>query len=364
MSERSLSALLDRQPIERIAVLRALYLGDLLCAVPAFRALRRRFPGARIALIGLPWARQLVERLPYLDRWLPFPGYPGLDEVECQSQRTETVLKQMRAQRFDLAIQMHGSGSISNAFVAALGARLTLGYRVGVDSRLTWSLPYDPAEHEVRRWLRLVGELGADAGDLRLECPVTLADERAAAHLLASARNRAGPLIGLHVGAKDPGRRWPPERFAALADRLVERYDASLVLTGSGSERGLTCAVRQTMRHNALDLAGQTDFGSFAALIRRLDLLVSNDTGAAHMAVATATPSVTLIGPGQPDGWEPLDPTWHRRIDSRRLAPPGLGPAGALHQLAVEPVQAACAELLSGRVGRAPRSLPLLRRGK
>src|ERR687890_207608 len=100
--------------IQRIAIFRALFLGDLLCSVPAFRALRQRFPTAEITLIGLPWTADLVARLPYLDRLAVFPGYPGIAEAPYQPTRTNAFLAEARAADYDLAIQMHGSGDISN----------------------------------------------------------------------------------------------------------------------------------------------------------------------------------------------------------------------------------------------------------
>jgi hypothetical protein len=84
--------------VKRVAVLRALFLGDLLCAVPALRALRRRFPQAEITLIGLPWAEEFVRRLPALvGRLLPFTGYPGIAEVAQCPERTATFLAEARA---------------------------------------------------------------------------------------------------------------------------------------------------------------------------------------------------------------------------------------------------------------------------
>ena len=106
----------------RIAILRALYLGDFLLAVPAFRAIRRQFPEAEISLIGLPWARSLVRRFAhYLDRFVEFPGYPGIDEVPVCPERTARFLEEQQAYGYDLAIQMHGSGRTSNAVVIDLG---------------------------------------------------------------------------------------------------------------------------------------------------------------------------------------------------------------------------------------------------
>jgi len=352
--------------IRRIALLRALFLGDLLCSVPAFRALRQRFPAAEITLIGLPWARDLVERLPYLDRLAVFPGYPGIAEAPYQAARTDAFLAEARAAGYDLAFQMHGSGAISNGFVAALGASVAIGYRDGPDSRLDVSLRYDAQEHEVLRWLRLVEQLQMVHGRWRvapcsdqsassclesaaLEFPIRPAEHVRAADLLFAPSQ--APMIGIHAGASTPLRRWPAERFAALADALIERYGANIVLTGTGAEQPVTVAIRRAMRHPALDLAGETELGVFGAVVAQLDLLICNDTGAAHMAAAVDTPSVVIFGPGRPAQWGPLNRERHCVVDAWELAQPAADGVAALRALPVEPVLDACGAMLRQTVG-------------
>jgi ADP-heptose:LPS heptosyltransferase len=100
---------------KKIAILRALQLGDLLCSVPAFRALRRGLPEAHITLVGLPWASSFVSRFQhYIDSFIEFPGFPGFPEQAQQVERIPGFLAGMQAGNFDLAIQMQGSGNISN----------------------------------------------------------------------------------------------------------------------------------------------------------------------------------------------------------------------------------------------------------
>ena len=348
------NALLVPGPVRRIAILRALFLGDLLCATPAFRALRRRFPAAEIALIGLPWAAAFVARAPALDRLVPFPGYPGIAEGPRDPALTAAFLAEARAHGYDLALQLHGDGRSSNGFVAELGAPRTLGYRPGAapDPRLTRSLPYLVGEHEVRRWVRVLAPLGiAPEPSPRPDLDLTAADIAGAAALLAGTGG-GGPLVGLHVGAKEEGRRWPIAHFAAVAERLVARHDARIVLTGGESERPLTEALRRAARVPLLDLAGRTDLGQFAAVIAALDLLVTNDTGASHLAAATGTRSVVLFGPSRPAEWAPLDGARHIA-----LAGAGDDPATALRRLPPGPVLAACFRQLSGRRPR-PAAAP------
>ena len=369
----------------RIAVFQALNLGDFLCTTPALRALRHAFPTAEIAFIGRPWAKALIDRAQAVDRFLPFPGFPGIAEsptedppappkprhvgvIPSAARTPENHLGSGQAPSserrdasfvgmtrfgpaacagewppFDLAIQMHGSGEVSNGFVATLGAEHTIGYGPSADYRLSQTLAWIADEPEPLRWLRLVAAIGAPAMGVSLDCPVTQ-DEHARASVLIGTPI-AQPVIGLHVGSSLPDRRWPAASFARLGDALADRFGARIVLTGSAQEQPLTAQVRRAMRHPLVDLAGETGLGEFAAVITTFDLLVTNDTGASHVAAATRTRSVVLYGPSRPERWAPLDQELHRRIDAAAIVPARNG-AAALRGLSVERVLAECVALL------------------
>lgn len=343
--------------VRRIVIVRALFLGDLLLATPAWRALRRRFPRAEFTLVGLPWADEFVARVPRLiDRFVPFPGYPGLVELPVDAARTAAFLAEQRAYGYDLALQMHGDGTASNGLVAELGAAASVGLALPGDTRLDVPMPWPDDCHEALRWLGLAGALGAATADIRLELELSAADERWGEALLGPAPE--APLVGLHLGAKDPARRWPASRFAALGAALRRHAGAAIVLTGGPHERPLTAEAASLLDAPALDLAGQTDLGSFAAVVRRLDLLVTNDTGASHVAAAVGTPSVVLFGPTRPAHFAPLDGRRHVAVDALAHAPAGCGPADALARLPVQPVlDAACAQLLRRAGGLAERAV-------
>lgn len=298
----------------RIAVLRALHLGDLLLLIPALRALRAAFPRARIDFIGLPWARELLARFGYTDDFLEFPGWPGIPEVPVEADRLAAFLVRVRQRRYDLALQFHGNGAVSNGFLAALGARLTVGYYPadGHGLRPDLGQPYPEDLPEVLRCLNLLTLLGVRPRGAALEFPLHPADRAEAAARLGPADQPGRPLVVIHPGARPPARRWPAERFAALARRL--RADGlTVVVVGGPGDRETLAAVRAHL-DPAVPVIADLSLGGLAALLARATLFIGNDSGPAHLAVAVDTPSLRLFGPADPRRWAPLDQTRHRLL--------------------------------------------------
>lgn len=307
----------------RIAVVRALHgLGDMLCAVPALRALRRAYPVAHVALIGLPACRWMLDRFGgLLDALLPFPGFPGIPEQPFLATALERFVKSVRESPFDLAIQMHGSGRISNAFTVLLGARTAAGFYDAArqDRYGPCFLPYPERGSEVHRCLELTTALEFPSEDDALEFPVTDEDRAAVGDHRRLATIAAESFVCVHPGARDPARRWPPERFAAVADELAARGHR-VVLTGTRAERGAADAVADAMKAPSLNVAGETSLGMLAALLERASLLITNDTGVSHLAAAVRVPSVVVFLSSDADRWAPLDLARHRPIVGRSCA--------------------------------------------
>lgn len=345
-----------------IAVLRALQLGDLLCAVPALRALRYRWPAARVTLIGLPWAREMVARYPaYVDDFLEFPGFPGFPERGYEPRAVVRFLREAQQRQFDLALQLHGSGEVSNPLLALLGARRMAGFfREGrYCPDVTSFLPWRDDEHETERGVRLLASLGAPPCGLELEAPVLPADRQALAAVAATHDLPAGRYVCIHPGAQLPSRRWYPERFAVVADGLAAR-GLRIVVTGTAGEAPLAHGVTGRMRGPAVNLVGQTTLGALTALIDDARLVVSNDTSVRHIAAARGTPCVAVACGGDVVRWAAREPTQrllHADVPCRPCAhvrcPVGHGCA---HGVESRDVLATAEELLALTAGAAEQS--------
>ena len=299
----------------KIAVLRALHLGDLLCAVPTLRALRRAFTRAEITLIALPWARELVERFDaYLDEFLQLPGFPGLPEQPPNVRALPAFLAEAQAREFDLVVQLHGSGEVSNSLALLLGGRRTAGfYRPGAfcPDPETF-VPYPEDGPEPRRLLRVLEALGIPPAGEELEFPVRERDREELASISDAAALGTRPYAVVHPGGRS-ARRWDAASFADVADGLSARGFA-VALTGSAEERAVTADVAARMRAPAVDVAGRTRLGALAALLAGARLLVCNDTGVSHLAAALRVPSVVVFTDSDAARWAPLDLRRHRRV--------------------------------------------------
>ncbi len=287
------------EPPHKVALLRASRIGDFINATPAFRALRSALPDARIDVITLPMLQDLAERCPSINRCLPFPGYPGLADQLFDPAKALYFFARMQAEHYDLAIQMQGSGVYTNPFTLMLGARFNAGYIRPDDppGRLDAALPIPTTGYEVDRVLAMTTFLGIEPGDRRPELALKPEDMRAAQRLLDGA---PAPWIGIHPAARDRTRRWPLRRFSLAVRSLQRKFGGTVVVLGEERDRASSAAALEDAGVTFLNLAGRTSLAALCGVIRHLDLLVTNDTGPAHIGYALETPTVVIFGGGDP----------------------------------------------------------------
>jgi heptosyltransferase II len=302
--------------IERVVVRGTNWVGDAVMTVPALRALRRLFPRARLTLATRPWAEGIFAGADFIDDFLVTGDSSGRPAAVFQEAR------EWRTRRFDLAVLF------PNAFAPALVAALArvperVGYATqGRSALLTQRVPvpaWRGSRHEVFYYLHLVAELErsllgtstVEACEPDAGLSVTEARLREARRLLGEHGARPGrPLVAVCPGSTNSrAKRWPAERFAAVADLLHERVGAEVVLIGAREELDISEEVASHMRTRPVVLTGQTDLSQTAAVLKASDLLVTNDTGPAHVAAAVGCPVVVIFGPTNPVTTSPYSNT-------------------------------------------------------
>jgi lipopolysaccharide heptosyltransferase II len=296
-----------------ILLIRPDHLGDLLFTTPALRALREAFPQARITGLVGPWAEAVVASNPCLDEVMlcPFPGFtrqPKRSIIEPYIVLWRYI-RLLRERKFDLAVVLrfdHWWGALL-AYLARIPRRV--GYDIAeVKPFLTAAVPYVPGRHEVEQNLALVEAVSGQPPLRRLdgqpwqgfplEFTLCAQDQEFATRYLAEQGvGEDDPLVCIHPGAGAPVKLWRKEGWARVADALVERYGAKVILTGSASEESLVQAIAEQMTSQPLVAAGQTTLGGLAALMARCRLALGVDSGPLHLAVAVGTPTVHLYGP-------------------------------------------------------------------
>ena len=282
-------------PYDRILVRATNWVGDAVMSLPALRALRERFPGARISILAKPWVAGLYGREPFCDELIPYTAATARDKWRAG--------RDLVSRRFDCAILLQNAfEAAAVAFAARIPERI--GYaRDGRTLLLTRPIAV-PRKREIpphERFYYL--ELLRRAGILEsapVSAMIRLEGAAAAKQSGAVLLQRAGigdTVIGLSPGAAyGPAKRRIPERFAETANRLAVELGASVAIFGSQSERELCEAVAASIRVPVKNFAGETSLAEFIDLAAACRVYVTNDSGAMHVASALGVPTVAVFG--------------------------------------------------------------------
>lgn len=293
-----------RGPIRRILVQRPRALGDILLATPTLRALREGYPQAALDVAVEAVFEPLVRRNPHVDRVWTYPRRGAQWKTDAWR-----MVRALRQACFDLVIDLHGSPRTAWASFWS-GARNRVGYALRGRGRFyNFRVPRDSDRTGRRRrlyaaqtGLEIAARCGVRGAALSNTDLVFVGDAKAEAHIDAALERSTRPLVGVAPAGTWQAKTYPVEAFAASADRLARSCDV-MVLWGPG-EKGLAGRMLHAMHAHAR-LAPETNLDELAAVLRRLDLLVCNDSGVKHLAVACGTPTLTLFGPTSPRAWMP-----------------------------------------------------------
>ena len=349
---------------KRIAVFVPGWIGDAVMATPALRALRAHFESSWIALVGKAGALEILRGADLADGTITDTS-AGRPWRPLRLQRTAW---RVRAGRFDLALLLPNSFRVALLAMMA-GVPWRLGY--ARDGR-TWLLSESlappmagkrPAVYPaLQYYIDLVSLLDVAVTDRRMALAVTADGEESAERLLGEAGwDSARPLVMLNPGgAFGPSKRWPAERYAAVADALIARRDAQIIINAAPGEQLVADEVVGLMQNRPLINFAERDnsLALVKSLLQRSQLLVTNDTGARHIAAAMGTAMVTIFGSTDP-GWTTIDYDRERMVRTdapcapcqKKVCPNPAGPTFHQCMLAIEPaeVTAAAEQLLSAR---------------
>jgi heptosyltransferase-2 len=287
------------------------WVGDAIMALPALRAVRKRFPEAEIAIVGRPYVADIYRDQEICNQLIPYDpkglhaGFSGRERLAAE----------LRAQKFDVALLLQ------NAFDAAwLAWRANIPERIGYarDVRsflLTKAVPLPrhgeiPA-HEKFYYLELLrraGWLDSVQDETFIGLSVPEEKRRNADELLCKFGVRQGALrIAIGAGASyGSAKCWPPPRFAEVANRLQSEADADVILFGTAAEATVSTAISGELRRPPINLTGKTAIADLPALLSQCHLFIGNDSGAMHVAAAVGLPIVAVFGPTDPNGTAPV----------------------------------------------------------
>ncbi len=292
--------------MERLLIRGTNWIGDVVMTLPAVAAIRARWPDARISVLAKPWVAEVYRLSGQIDEVIVFEE-PGRHTGVSGKLR---LANELRLKSFDGVILLQNA--IEAAIIAGFaGIPVRAGYNSdGRGLLLTHSVRRTAdirKVHQVEYYLEMVGALGCPSvGSTAQLHPKDDLRELSTALFRRFGIDNDAPVIGISPGAAyGPAKRWLPDRFATVADDLVERCHGQAVVFGSDSDRPIAAEVLRHSRYGMIDISGKTNLREAIALIARCDVFISNDSGLMHVAGALGIPTVAIFGSTNPKTTSP-----------------------------------------------------------
>jgi heptosyltransferase II len=302
--------------VRKVLVVQPSWVGDAVMATPALRALRDLYPGAHVSYLMKRYVKPLYTGMPWADQLITYRT--GKTQAKAGKGQFFDLAARLRSANFDLAVLL--PNSFKSALVCKMaGIRRVVGYeRDGRSFLLTDKLLPQKENGKfvptpiIKYYLGIAHYLGSASRDLRMQLFVTPAELRETRDILThcgldpdlerpAAAGRP-PMVLINPGANyGAAKLWKAEYFAELADRLIDDLGATVLLSAAPKERPIVETIKRYMRHAPVDLSNKgLTLGSLKEIVRRSDLMVTNDTGPRHIAAAFDVPVVTVFGPTHP----------------------------------------------------------------
>jgi heptosyltransferase-2 len=288
---------IEPKNIKRLLIRSTNWVGDAIMTTPTIRAIRKGFPNARISILLKPWVSPVFEHSPHVDTLIIYDG-DGRHKGNFGKLR---LARDLRKYGFDAAILLQ------NAFEAALIAFLSgIPVRIGYnrDARqllLTHAISCTneiKKEHQTKYYLNILYGIGMDVDDRDLYLRLSQQDRlRAEKILKKQGLSDDFKWVGINPSATfGPAKQWPIDRYARLADLIIEYTNARVIVFGGPQDTRLGKDISRKMRHRPIDLSGRTTLGEAMALIERCALFITNDSGLMHVAAALDVPLIAIFG--------------------------------------------------------------------
>jgi len=283
--------------IKNILVIRLDHIGDVVTTIPSLRALRKSFPDAKISVMVRSLTKELLVNCPYIDELIVYnpPWFRGKKNLNVF--KNIQFFKKLRKKNFDLAIDFRGD--IRNIALTYLcKSRYRLGYDVkGGDFLLTHVADYREDDiHIIERNLDVLKKIGIESKNKMLELWVP-------ENIKKKVKFSRKKFVEIHPGSGGVRKLWNSRYFAKVADHIIEKHKAEVVITGSHDDVPLAKDIEKNMKFRCLNLAGKAGLLELSEIISRAKIFISPDSGPMHIAVAQGTPTISLFGTSVSDVW-------------------------------------------------------------